>query len=133
MLDIAITTNNAKKQCRNRSVHGYNLLYNVYRVMLVSNIIQSVRHTDIQKLAACLPARLIQSKAPKTVDKYSRAFMEFKTWTARYGELEALPSSPSTVSLFLEYCVQNNCPFSAIESVFNGINWAHNLHGFDSP
>ena len=36
------------------------------------------------------------------------------------------------MSLFLEYCVQNNRPFSAIESVFIGINRAYNSYGFDS-
>lgn len=96
-------------------------------------MIQKFSDPNLQSLAAHLPARVIECKAPSTVDRYSRAFTEFKKWTARYVELTAFPASSSTVSLYLEYLIQNNSPYSRLESAFYGINWAHSLYGLDSP
>jgi hypothetical protein len=77
--------------------------------------------------------RLIEAKAPSTVDKYSRGFGMFKTWTARYRQLTALPANSSTVGLYLEYLLENNSPYSKLESAFYSINWAHSMYGFPNP
>ena len=38
-----------------------------------------------------------------------------------------------TVSLYLEFLLQQSYPCSALESACYGINWAHNLYAFPSP
>jgi hypothetical protein len=77
---------------------------------------------------------LVGAKAPATVDKYSRAFIQFKTWTACYDELQALPASLCSVGLYFEHLLENNSPYSRrLESAFYGINWAHNLYGLVNP
>ena len=94
---------------------------------------QNLCDPTLQRLAVNMPARLVGAKAPATVDKYSRAFIQFKTWTACYDELQALPASPCSVGLYFEHLLENNSPYSRLESAFYGINWAHNLYGLVNP
>lgn len=76
---------------------------------------------------------MIQGKAPSTVEKYSRAFNEFKSWASAYDEILPLPSKSISVSIYLEHLIENNCTASKLESAFYGINWAHNIYGYSSP
>ena len=94
---------------------------------------QNLCDPTLQRLAANMPTHLVGAKAPATVDKYSRAFIQFKTWTACYDELQALPASPCSVGLYFEHLLENNSPYSRLESAFYGINWAHNLYGLVNP
>ena len=65
-----------------------------------SCVLQNLSDPSLQRLAANLPARLIKSKAPNTVDRYSKAFMKFKTWASGFGELQTFPASPCSVILY---------------------------------
>ena len=76
---------------------------------------------------------MIQSRAPKTADKYSRAFNEFHLWTSCYNELKSLPARVTTVALYLEHLLQTNSPYSKLESAVYGIRWVHGLYGWESP
>ena len=62
---------------------------------------------ELKTLAANIPFRVIQARAPTTADKYSRAYNEFQNWTSRYDELVSLPASAVTVVLYLEYLLKN--------------------------
>ena len=42
-------------------------------------------------------------------------------------------SDEISVSLYLESLIQVGSPYSSFESACYGINWAHNLYGFQSP
>ena len=83
----------------------------------------------------CIPTcRVIQSRAPKTADKYLRAFNEFHLWTSCYNELKSLPARATTVALYLEHLLQTNSPYSKLESAVYGIiRWVHGLYGRESP
>ena len=81
----------------------------------------------------CIPNRVIQSRAPKAADKYSRAFNEFHLWTSCYNELKNLPARATTVALYLEHLLQTNSPYSKLESAVYGIRWVHGLYGWESP
>lgn len=98
------------------------------------NSISSV-YTDpeLRRLAGHIPLRVIESKAPSTVDRYSRAFNEFKCWASDYHEIVTLPSTSFSVSLYLEHIIEGNCPASKLDSAFYGIQWAHNVYGLDNP
>ena len=61
---------------------------------------------ELKTLAANIPFRVIQARAPTTADKYSRAYNEFQNWTSRYDELVSLASAV-TVVLYLEYLLKN--------------------------
>ena len=95
--------------------------------------IAHLKDPELRKLAADLPLRTIEAKAPSTTERYSRAFQKFREWSSPYTEVLCLPSDEISVSLFLESLIQGGSPYSSLESACYGINWAHNLYGFQSP
>ena len=96
-------------------------------------LVCQLRDPGLQELAASIPHRVIQSRASKTADKYSRAFNEFHLWTTYYAELTSLPALATTVALYLEHLMQASSPYSKLESVVYGIRWVHGLYGWDNP
>lgn len=96
-------------------------------------MLKNVCDANLLRLATNMTTRLIEAKAPSTADKYSRGFEMFKAWTARYIHLTALPANPSTVGLYLEHLIENNSPYSKLESAFYSIKWAHSMYGLQNP
>ena len=88
------------------------------------------KDSELRKLAAGLPLRTIEAKAPSTTDLYSRAFQKFREWSSPYNEVVCLPTDKISVALYLESLIQGGSPYSSLESACYGINWAHNLYGF---
>ena len=88
-----------------------------------------------RKLAVDLPLRTIEAKAPSTMERYSGAFQKFREWSSPDTEVVCLPSDDHeiSVSLYLESLIQGGSPYSSLESACYGINWTHNLYGFQSP
>ena len=95
--------------------------------------IAHLKDSELRKLAADLPLRTIEAKAPSTTDRYSRAFQKFREWSSPYNEVVCLPTDEISVALYLESLIQGGSPYSSLESACYGINWAHNLYGFQSP
>ena len=94
--------------------------------------ITHLKDPELRKLAADLPLRTTEAKAPSTTERYSSAFQKFREWSSPYTEV-CLPSDEISVSLYLESLIQGGSPYSSLESACSGINWAHNLYGFQSP
>lgn len=88
---------------------------------------------ELRRLASQIPLRVIEAKAPSTVERYSRAFNEFKHWASNYEEIVTLPATSFSVSLYLEYLIESNCSSSKLDSAFYGIQWAHNIYGLENP
>ena len=96
--------------------------------------IAHLKDPGLRKLAVDLPLRTFEAKAPSTTERYSRAFQKFREWSSPYTEVVfGLPSDKISVSLYLESLIQCGSPYSSLESACYGINWAHNLYGFQSP
>ena len=95
--------------------------------------IAHLKDSELRKLAADLPLRTIEAKAPSTTDRYSRAFQKFREWSSPYNDVVCLPTDEISVALYLESLIQGGSPYSSLESACYGINWAHNLYGFQSP
>lgn len=96
-------------------------------------LLRKLSDPELRRLATTLPHRVIQSRASTTADRYSRAYNLFHVWTMRYDELSSLPSPATTVALYLEYLMQNNSPYSKLESAVYGIRWVHGVYGLESP
>ena len=88
---------------------------------------------ELRRLVSCLPSRAVEAKASSTTERYSRAFQKFREWASCHREIIPLPSDEVSVAIYLEFLLQSNCSFSALESACCGINWAHNLYGFPTP
>ena len=96
--------------------------------------IAHLKDPELPKLAADLSLRTIEAKAPSTTQHYSRAFQKFREWSSPYNEVVFLPPDEISVALYLESLIQCGSPYSSLESArYDGINWAHNLYGFQRP
>ena len=94
----------------------------------------TLRNPELRRLASSLPARALQSKAPRTIDQYSRSFQKFRAWPSCYLEITALLTRPLEVALYLEHLIQSDTISSVIHSASCGISWANRLYaGFPDP
>ena len=84
-------------------------------------------------MASSLPLRCLGAKADSTVGRYSRAFEKFRLWATGYREISVLPTSFLHVATYLEFLVQSNSPYSALEAARYGIRWVHYLFGLSNP
>ena len=85
--------------------------------------IAHLKDPELRKLAADLPLRTVEAKAPSTTELYSRAFQKFREWSSSYTEVVfGLPSDKISVSLYLESLIQCGSPYSSLESACYGIN-----------
>ena len=77
---------------------------------------------ELSSLASCLPSRCLGAKADSTTERYSRAFDKFRLWAASYKEISVLPSNFLTVAIYLEFLLQSNFSYSALEAALYGIH-----------
>ena len=71
---------------------------------------------ELSRLASCLPSRCLGAKADSTTDHFSRAFDKFSLWAASYNEITVLPSNYLSVAIYLEFLLQSNSSYSALEA-----------------
>ena len=72
-------------------------------------------------LASSLPARALQSKAPRTINQFSRSFPKFRVWASWFPEITALPTRPLDAALYLENLIQSDSSSSVLHSASCGI------------
>ena len=63
---------------------------------------------ELSHLASSLPLQCLGAQADSTVERYSRAFENFRLWAAGYREISVLPTSFLHVATYLEFLVQSN-------------------------
>ena len=68
--------------------------------------IAHLKDPELRKLAADLPSRTIEAKAPSTTDRYSRPFQKFRERSSPCNEVISLPSDEISVALYLESLIQ---------------------------
>ena len=88
---------------------------------------------ELSRLASSLPLRCLGAKADSTTECYSRAFEKFGVWAASYKEISVLPTNFLHVATYLEFFLQSNSSYSALEAAVYGIPWAHDLFGLSNP
>ena len=88
---------------------------------------------ELSRLASCWPSRCLGAKADSTTERYSRSFDKFRLWAASYKEISVLPSNFLSVAIYLEFLLQSNSSYPALEAALYGIRWAHNLYEFSDP
>ena len=93
----------------------------------------TLQNPELRRLASSLPARALQSKAPRTIDQYSRSFQKFRVWASGFPEITVLPTRPLDVALYLEHLIQSDASSSVLHSASCGISWANKLYGFPDP
>ena len=93
----------------------------------------ALRSPELKCLGASIPHRVMEAKAKSSAAKYASAFYDFKIWASKYDDIVSFPAKPFSVTLYIEYLVQQHCSLSRLEATYYGINWAHNMYGLQSP
>ncbi|PFX26398.1 hypothetical protein AWC38_SpisGene8944 [Stylophora pistillata] len=76
--------------------------------------IAHLKDSELRKLVADLPLRTIESKAPSTTDRYSRALQKFREWSSPHNEVVCQPSDEISIALYLESLIQGVSPYSSL-------------------
>ena len=63
----------------------------------------------------------VGAKADSATERYARAFEEFRVWAASYKEISVLPTIFLHVATYLEFLLQSNSSYSALEAAVYGI------------
>ena len=67
------------------------------------------------------------------ISRISCQFGEYRVWAASYKEISVLPTNFLHVTTYLEFLLQSNLSYSALETAVYGIRWAHDLFGLSNP
>ena len=60
----------------------------------------NLEHPDLVNLADRMKSTVLMSRAPGTVDGYTRAFNRWKEFASRWGEVASFPADPLPVALY---------------------------------
>ena len=83
--------------------------------------LSSCRDPSLQELAYKLPSTVLVSKAPGTIDSYSRAFARWKEFAAAKEEIEVFPSQTELVALYLQHLLDSMQSHSVVDSAIYAI------------
>ena len=72
---------------------------------------------------------LWQSRAPKTVSTYVRAYEAWWTWAVQC-EATLLPADPTVLFLYLVHLNQQDQSVSSINSAIYGASWVHKTSSY---
>lgn len=86
----------------------------------------------IALLARQIPSLIDASKSDSTLRKYKTYFSKFQNWCKMY-DLDSLPASASTVSLYISFLVQANSSSSVLTATIYAIQWYHDKNLFPNP
>ena len=87
---------------------------------------------DLKKLAAGLPATVLQSKATSTTKKYLGGFRRWKQWATEH-KISVLPADACHVALYLQHLGEERNSKSAVEEAVHCLAWVHSVAGISSP
>ena len=92
----------------------------------------NLQDPSLHSLGENLKTHVLHSKEKSTVNKYTAAFRRWEAWANRYPEITSLPAKPVHVAAYFSNLAKSG-KFSAVESAFYGISWAHNVANLPDP
>ena len=96
------------------------------------SIIQEVKDPVLRNLAAQLPQTVLSSRANSTTNKYLYAYSRWRNWVDQIQVPTGLPVSETYLVLYMQHLSATTNSRSAVETIVNAINWAHELAGHSS-
>lgn len=90
------------------------------------------KHHQLGVFVNLLPGVIKSAKSNATNQKYDGYFKRFKVWCLQH-DLQPLPASVATVSVFLTSLVQQRVSSSVLEAFYYSINWIHSQASCINP
>ena len=94
--------------------------------------IRQLKNSSLQHLCKNLGSYVLASKEPSTIRKYIASFERFKRWTSQFPDMKPLPADPIHVAAYFSH-LANAGVYSAIETAYYGISWAHKTADLPDP
>lgn len=100
--------------------------------VLAHGVIDAESHPDLLRLFNDMPDALMESKAEKTMQRYTPLWHKFTVWCAK-RQVHALPAEPLIVALYLLMLTQMGLSFSTIKLASAAIAAFHTFANVVSP
>ena len=94
------------------------------------NTLKSLSNPILNRLASEIPSLIKAGKSDNTLKKYDVYFSKFKIWCLKYN-LDHLPASVTTISLYLTFLIQSHVSTSVLNSAYYSIKWEHDMNLYD--
>ena len=88
---------------------------------------------DLRRLAAELPAVVLDSRADSTTKKYLGAFQRWKTWAAAHQEVPSFPVQEGHLALYMVHLSESTQSKAAVEEIVHAVSWLHRVSGLQPP
>ena len=86
----------------------------------------------MRRLAAELPAVVLDSRADSTTRKYLGAFQRWKTWAAAHQGVPSFPIQEGHLALYMVH-LSESTHSKAAEEIVHAISWLHKVSGLQPP
>jgi len=93
---------------------------------------RDLEDANLKRLAADVPATVLQCKATSTTKKYTSAYKRWKEWAVAHN-LPVFPVNEGHAALYLQHLAEAKCSKLVVEEAACGLAWAHLMAGIPSP
>ena len=90
-------------------------------------------NSELKHLEETLPNVIDAAFADGTNRKYKGGWSKWLEWTKGKAGVQAIPSNPWHVALYLNHVLQNEGNKGAVHTAFYGIRWAHQIEVLSFP
>ena len=96
-------------------------------------LLRDSQDPDLRRLAAELPAVVLDSRADSTTKKYLGAFQRWKTWAAAHQEVPSFPVQEGHLALYMVHLSESTQSKAAVEEIVHAVSWLHRVSGLQPP
>ena len=96
-------------------------------------LLGNLEDPELRRLAAGLPAVVMQSRADSTTKKYLGAFQRWKTWAEARQGVPSFPVKGIHLALYMQHVSESKHSKSAVEEVVHALAWLHRVADIESP
>ena len=90
-------------------------------------LLRDSQDPDLRRLAAELPAVVLDSRADSTTKKYLGAFQRWKTWAAAHQEVPSFPVQEGHLALYMVHLSESTQSKAAVEEIVHAVSWLHRV------
>ena len=96
-------------------------------------LLRDSQDQDLRRLAAELPAVVLDSRADSTTKNYLGAFQRWKTWAAAHQEVPSFSVQEGHLALYMVHLSESTQSKAAVEEIVHAVSWLHRASGLQPP
>ena len=87
----------------------------------------------MRRLAAELPAVVLDSRADSSTKKYIGAYQRWKVWAAAHQGVPSFPVQDGHLALYMVHLSESTQSKAAVEEIVHAVSWLHKVAGLQPP